>query len=499
MKQDSDKCNPGALRMSRRTLLRNAVAGGAGFAIARRIGFDSWVVEGAPETVVFDRFLNGLGQVNNAPRWQFVNVDGASAGTTETSGDVVRTVGGKTLKVVTTQKARADFYDLDVDFSPWNARQGDAYAYERAQGPGYVTGAFRVLEFWIRPDPRFTEPATSGGSYAQMSFGTYTMALSRKGTNNQEAGGYHGYHSLALPRTNGRWMKMKMMRAQGFRTAWASPAAICTIATTNGIPFEPMERIICGPSGVTLLYQNEATFNGMKGSPKVLWGLWTAMNRLPSPGDTLKGASSGAERTISAAARYVAGEYEGGNTMDACGIWTGFTDRWAQYGGCNEEWYADYPNTTYWDRVTRFYISAVGEPEAAVPSTSYLDDFTFVLDDRDDQVAVANLGAFYDPDRGMLYVTWQRNSGMRGKHWEVVVGSKDLHTNGLTSGKEWQSVDDNDPNYHVMSAYAPLAGTAPDTLYIAVHPHDRPTFAQIAVPLKSARPTPPTNVRVKRG
>ena len=491
MTQQQDKRNPRAGRISRRALLRNAVAGGAGLVIARRLGFDTWVVEGAPETVVLDRFVKGLGQVNNAPRWQFVNAEGASMGTTGISEDVVRTVNGKALKVVTTQKARADFYDLDVDFSPWYAQQGDAYAYERAQGVGYATGAYRVLEFWIRPDPRFTAPATSGGSYAQMSFGTYTMALSRKGTNNQEAGGYHGYHSLALPKTNGRWMKMKMMRPQGFRTAWQSPAAICTIATTNDRPFEPMERVICAPSGATLLYQNEAAFEGMKGSPKVLWGLWTALNRLPSPGDTLTGATSGAQRTISAAARYVAGEHEGGNTMDACGIWTGFSDRWLQYGGCNEEWYADYPNTTYWDRVTRFYISAIGEPEATAPSTSYLDDFTFVLDDRDDQVAVANLGAFYDPEGSMLYVTWQRNSAMKGRHWKVVVGSKDLHTNGLPSGTEWQTVDDNDPNLHIMSAYAKLAGSVPDTLYIAVRPHDRSTFGQIAVPIQ---PTAPTNV-----
>jgi hypothetical protein len=485
--------------MSRRTLLRNAVAGGAGFAIARRLGFDSWVVAGAPETVVFDRFLNGLGQVNNAPRWQFVNVEGASAGTLEISDDVVRTVHGKTLKIVTTTKAKADYVDLDVDFSPWNVRQGDAYAYERAQGVGYVTGAYRVLEFWIRPDPRFRAPATSGGEYSQMSFGTYTTALSRKNQNNQEAGGYHGYHSILLPRTNGNWMKVKMMRPQGFRTASPLPAAICTIATTNGIPFQAMEPITCTPSGVTLRYQNEAAFTGMTGSPTVLWGLWTAVDRVPKPGDTIRGATSGALRTISAATLYMPSAYEGGNTMDACGIWTGFSDRWVQYGGCNAEWYADYPNATYWDRVTRFYVMALSQPDATVPSTSYLDDFTFVRDDRDDQVAVSNLGAFYDPDGRMLYVTWQRNSGLRGKHWKVVVGSKDLHTNGLTSGTEWQSVDDSDPNYHVMSAYAPLAGTVPDTLYIAVHPHDRPTFAQIAVPLKLTPPSPPSNVRVIRG
>ena len=96
-------------------------------------------------------------------------------------------------------------------------------------------------------------------------------------------------------------------------------------------------------------------------------------------------------------------------------------------------------------------------------------------------------------------MTWQRNSGLTGKHWRVVVGSKDLHTNGLASGTEWKSVDDNDPNYTLMSAYAPLAGSVPDTLYIAVHPHDRPTFAQIAVPLKPNPPAPPTNVRVQRG
>ena len=293
------------------------------------------------------------------------------------------------------------------------------------------------------------------------------MARSQKGTaNNQEAGGYHGYHSLRLPRTNGRWMKMKMMRPQGFRTAWASPAAICTIATTNGIPFQAMEPITCTPSGVTLRYQNEAPFVGMTGSPTVLWGLWTAFNRVPRPGDTLRGATSGATRTISAAEPYVAGNY-GHNNMDACGIWTGFSDRWLQYGGCNAEWYADYPNTTYWDRVTRFYISAIAEPEATAPSTTYLDNFTFVRDDRDDQVAVSNLGAFYDPDGGMLYVTWQRNSGLRGKHWKVVVGSKDLHTNGLASGMEWQSVDDNDPNIPVIR---PSIRTDTDIVFYLTQP-----------------------------
>jgi hypothetical protein len=189
----------------------------------------------------------------------------------------------------------------------------------------------------------------------------------------------------------------------------------------------------------------------------------------------LTGTISGAVRTISAAEHYVAGNYD--KNMDPCGPWTSFSSDWIQKGGCNLEWFADYPNTTYWDRVTRFYVSSYG-PGAPAPVSVRLDDFRFVQDDQADQVAIANLGAFFDPSTGMLFVTWERNGQMLGKSWEVHVGTVDQYANGRAP--RWMAVPDGDINYKCMSAYGPWIGGG-DRIFIAVRPHDRETFAQIDV------------------
>jgi len=482
MRQDSGR------EVTRRAVLKTALAGGVGLAVGAR----PWLAQaGTPgRSVLLDGFEGGLGLVNGAPRWAFVEVPGNTGTATVQSITGILPGGQSVLKVVCLTNKPGE-YDIDVDFQPWTNGQGDSYAWEKAsEASAYVPGTFYSLEFWMLPDSQYNPPATTAGGYAELTFGTYTMAPSMKFIGgSQESGGFHGYHSLRIPRTNGRWIKCKMMRPQGFRQGWASPAAICFPTSGNGVAFQPMETIRCSPSGCVLKFTHEARWPGVEGSPNVLWGLWTsrtAANKIPRAGDTLTGETSGAVRTINAASQYVAGNYQGGHNMDACGIWTGYSDAWIQQGGCTLDWASDHPRTTYWDRVTRFYIGVWGQAGAVAPVTTYMDDFRFFDDARDDQVAVSNIGGYFDPQLNDLFVTWQRNSAMINKQWEIRVAYADLHNGGLSTGTVWKTVQDSGDGYHVMSAYGRLDGTNGRPLFVSVRPTDRSTFAQIMLPTASS-------------
>jgi len=390
------------------------------------------------------------------------------------------------LRITTTDKQGYPGYidyGSDIDIQPWNAtggNNGSKYAYEVTQGGAYTTGVYRSLEFYVWGDARNNAPITSGGRHSDhgsVQIGTYMMAPSQKGLGNQEGHGWHGYLTVLLPRTNDRWMKCKFFRAGGQRQAWATPAAICDVATTNGVAFTPYETITCSPSGATLKYTWEQTPWAPDGLNHV-WGLWTSYNTIPSAGDTLTGQTSGAIRTISSAVRFSPGNYSGQGNTDTLGAWTGFDERWVMQGGGHDEWYAD-TGATYWDRVTRFYIATIGQNNATEPVVEYVDDLKWVSATSDDVVAVANMGGYYDPALQKLYITWEKNHDwFDGKTWQVYVSTSDMHVNGLGAGSLWQSIAGID--YACASIYETLTDTFGDApIYVAVKTSDRSTFAQI--------------------
>jgi len=449
---------------------------------------------GAGSSLLFDGFENGLDGLNGAgvnPNWQFVDVVNASIGDvdiTTATGGVTPISGTKMLRITTTDKqggAPTPYpdYGADVDIQPWNAaggNQGSKFAYEVTQGGAYTEGVYRALEFYFYPDQRSNTPVTAGGRATEhgcLQLGAYSMALSQKGNNDQELRGGHGYHTVTLPATNGRWMKFKMFRAGGMRTTWPTPCAYCTVSSTNGIAFQAYEPVTCSPSGVTIQVSHEATPWSVSGNNQ-LWGFWTAYNGIPSAGDTLTGTLSGASRTISAAVQYVPGNY-GLNSLDPIGFFTGFDDRWMMQGGNNMEWHLDYPNATYWDRVTRFYVATLWQPSATEPVVEYMDDMRWVSATDDDCVAVSNMGGFYDPALQKLFISWEKNHDwFNGKTWQVYVSTSDMHVNGLGAGTLWQSIAGVD--YACASVYETLADTFGDApIYVAIKPSDRSTFAQI--------------------
>ncbi len=424
------------------------------------------------DSLSLDSFENGLrtSPTYGYQYWKYLEWD--SSGTVGISqGEVNAIDGTNTLKVTATQKrGNTDIY---TDFQPWTGGQGDSYTWEKAVDVNrYTTGKYHVIEFWMYPDSRFHAPKDEQGGYAELSFGTYTMASALKGQGSQENGGYHGYHSLHIPTTNGRWVKLKMMRPGGFRSGANYPAARATVATSNNIPFTFMENIVSS-SGAVMKFTNE--YDGK------VYSLSAKHPELPLSGDTITGETSGAVRTLGEVIRH----YPEGNSSDLVGKWTGYDISWVQKGGTNVDWYKDYPNTTTWDRLTRFYVANISQPAATAPSVTYLDDFRFLEDDRDDQVAVANIGAFYDPATSNLYVTWERNKEMYGKVWEVRVAYSDIHNTGLSNATVWKTIRDSQNDYSVMSLYGNLNGTNGRPLYISVRPLDRDTFAQIMIPTSS--------------
>lgn len=446
---------------------------------------------GSGSSLLFDGFENGLDGLNGAgvfPNWDFVDFAGASIGDVDivtATGGVTPISGTKMLRIITTDKQGGGGnpdYGSDVQFQPQNASgtgQGTYFTYERTQGGAYTQGIYRALEHYWYPDQRNNAPVTNGGLATEngsLQLGAYSMAASQKGVGgSNEARGGHGYHTLTLPTTNGRWFKAKWFRAGGMRTAWATPVAYCTVSSTNGVAFTPYETINCSPSGKVLQFSYEATPWAVSGANQ-LWAFWMAYNGIPSAGDTLTGASSGAVRTISAAVQYVPGNY-GLNSSDPLGFFTGYDDRWMMKGGNNMEWHLDYPNATYWDRVTRFYLATLSQTSATEPVTEYMDDMRWVTATDDDVVAIPNIGGFYDPVLQKLYVTFEKNHDwLNGKTWQVYVSTSDMHVNGLGAGALWQSIAGID--YANVSFYETLA-TPGAPIYVAAKTSDRSTFAQI--------------------
>ena len=449
------------------------------------------------ESLLFEDFENGLDGMSGggvAPDWGFVNVESASIGTIDivtATGGVTPVSGTHMARIITTEKNGPGWdppqpdYGSDVDFQPQNAfgtGQGTYFAYERSQGGAYTQGIYRALEFFYYPDQRSNAPVTAGGRYTEqgsLQIGTFSMAASQKGIGgSNEARGGHGYHTLSMPTTNNRWMKVKLFRAGGMRTTWVTPCAICDVATTNGVTFTPYETITCSPSGVTLQFSAEQTPWTPTGVNQ-LWGFWNAYNGIPSAGDTLTGGTSGAVRTISAAIQYRPGDF-GGNSSDPLGFFTGFDERWMMKGGNHMEWHLDYPNATYWDRVTRFYVATLSNSGATIPQTEFMDDMRWATATDDDCVAVSNLGGFYDPALDKLYVTFEKNHDWKdGKTWQVYVSTVDMHVNGLGAGTLWQSIAGID--YPMVSIYETLADPGAATIYVAVKTSDRSTFAQMTL------------------
>lgn len=439
-----------------------------------------------PGILVFDDFDNGLDGVNGAgafPNWKFNDF-----GTTFGDADIVTSATGVTpysgsnmLRLTTT--ATDGYVSMDTDFNPWNVsgtNQGSYYAHERTQGGTYYTNTYWALEFFIRTDSRYTTPVTQQNGSAQLSFGTYLMAESQRGLNNQEGHGNHGYHSLRMPNTNGRWMKVKLLRASQWRGTDFIPAAMCTVSSANGTAFIQGETISCSPSGAQLRYTNEINPWGGTGNREV-WGLWKSYGVIPAAGDTLTGLTSGASRTISAAIQFQPGAYSGGTNHDVCGEWAGFDDHWLR-SGCTHDWYLESGAATYWDRVTRFYIEVVDEPTgSSVPIVNYVDRLQWSDDDRDDMIAVSNLAAFYDPSVGKLYVAWQINTDQDYKTWEIRTSYNDIHTNGLASATVWTTVTANDTGSPCLAAYETISDPGGQPLYISIRNTDRSTFTQIKI------------------
>lgn len=394
----------------------------------------------------------------------------------------------------------AGTYGTYIYFQPWEAAQGDRFAYERALDVGsWVGGVNRVMEFWAKPSNNYQAPVTTGGlpGYEQMSFGTFTMALSRRGDgspcptgqSNNECKGNHGYHGGQFPSTGNRWMKWKLM-TPGFRTITQFyPVSRVVRNTTNGTPFTQGEIVNCSPSSTAHTFANESTHN----SQNVVWLLWNVWGELVEAGDTCTGASSGAERTVTSVTQFDANTYGDQNRTSVMGVWTGFWDRWFNYGGANYEWYLDYtatPKATYWDRVSTFYVSTQYVDVSQLPTDDYYDGFVLKDDDRDDNVYIGNLYICYNEEAGKLIFGWSRNQEYRGKTWEVRYSASDIHTLGFTNATAWETLADDNNDYAGMQLYEDFTPPA-QTFYVAVRPNDRSPFAQIEYTIPDEQWNPP--------
>jgi len=146
------------------------------------------------------------------------------------------------------------------------------------------------------------------------------------------------------------------------------------------------------------------------------------------------------------------------------------------------EWHLDYPNFNYWDRVTKIYIGSVFTDEITAPALDYLDNMSWIIDPRDDIIAMSNIGSFYDPVAGKLYVTFEKQRSFLGKPWEIRTSHEDIHTNGWASGTTWQSFNDAGNGYNVVNRYANFTPVSPgQDLYVAVRMTERSTFTQIKI------------------
>lgn len=403
------------------------------------------------------------------------------------------------LKVRTTALGDGT-YGTYIYFQPWEAAQGDRFAYERALDVGsWVGGVNRVLEFWAKPSVNYQSPVTTGGlpGYEQMSVGTFTMAASRRGDGSpcptgqslNECKGNHGYHGGQFPNTGGRWMKWKLM-TPGFRsTTQFYPVTRAVRNTTNSTPFISGEIVNCSPSSTTHTFVNETTHN----SQNTIWLLWNAYGVLADAGDTCTGASSGAERTFTSVSQFDSNTYGDQNRTSVMGLWTGFLDRWFNYGGANYEWYADYaatPTATYWDRVSTFYVSTQTVSAGQLPTVDYYDGFVLKDDDRDDNIYLKNLHICYNEAAGKLIFGWGRNEEYRGKTWEVVTSASDIHTLGFDNATAWQTLADDNNDYATMQLNEDFTPPA-QTFYVAVRPNDRSPFAQIEYTIPDEEWSPP--------
>lgn len=379
----------------------------------------------------------------------------------------------------------SQLYDTYIYCQPDN--NGQYYLKRALMNEGlYVANTMKCLEFWMYPNQSYGAPIQddgwnlgSGQLRGDLSLGDFTMGPSQQGGGNKEANGFHTYHGWqACVDTNGRWMKLKTKQGGGFRASSTMPAARCVVTGSSGT-FTAQEVINCSPSGKTLIF----AFNGSHNSQTCVFGLTTAATaNLPSVGDTLTGATSGATRTVSSVTQYYPGTYGEDGPLHSSGFWSGYWADWATKGGMTQEWYSDYPTKTNWDRVTRFYLGTAHNGTMTLPSVNYYGPLTFIDDGRDDSVYCSQIGAFYEPAIEKLYVTFGHNLSYGRTTAEVAYAYSDIHTSGFAAATVIKSLTAYE--YGAQTAiYETLAGTAGRDLYIAVRKSDRgDNFMQIRIP-----------------
>lgn len=398
------------------------------------------------------------------------------------------------MKAYTTTKSSGG-WGTYVYFTPDEAAQGDRFAYERALDVGsWVGGVNRVMEFWSRTSNAYNAPVETGGlnGNEQMSFGSFTMALSRRGDGSAcptgqslaECKGNHGYHGGQLPANGNRWIKWKFM-VPGFRsTTQFYPAARGVVATSSGT-LTPYETVNCQPSNSNFSMGNDTTHYGQT----VVFLLWHVWNVLPTTSDTCTGQTSMATRTFSAVTQFDASTYGEHNRTSAVGLWTGFNARWFNDGGANYEWRLDdvaTPQAAYWDRVSRFYLSSQPISESQLPTTEYYDGFVFKDDDRDDNVTIANLYTYYHETDSKLFFGFSRNQEIKNKTWEIRTSASDIHTLGFSNATAWGTIADSGNDYNTVQVYRTFTPPA-QTFYIAVRPNDQSPFAQMEYRIPDAQ------------